>query len=154
MQFGLNESQIILRDSAREFFAGECSTAVVRRLAESPSADDPALWSKLAAQGYTGIIFDDDYGGVGLGVVELALMMEEAGRALLPGPLFSVVALAGAVLHACASADQKRRYLAPICAGTARATLAFLEAGCSWDARDLQLAGGRGLLNGENLFVT
>jgi alkylation response protein AidB-like acyl-CoA dehydrogenase len=154
MQFGLNESQIILRDSAREFFAGECSMAVVRRLAESPSADDPALWSKLAAQGYPGIIFDEEYGGVGLGIVELALMMEEAGRALLPGPLFSVVALAGAVLDACASADQKRRYLAPICAGTARATLAFLEAGCSWDARDLQLAGGRGLLNGEKLFVT
>jgi alkylation response protein AidB-like acyl-CoA dehydrogenase len=133
MQFGLNENQIILRDSAREFFAGECSMAVVRRLMESASADDPALWSKLAAQGYTGIIFDEHCGGVGLGIVELALLMEEAGRALLPGPLFSSVALAGAVLNACASAEQKRRYLAPISGGTARSTLAFVEAAASWD---------------------
>ncbi len=69
---------------------------------ETDTADDAALWSKLAAQGYTGIIFDEAYGGVGLGVVELVLLMEEAGRALLPGPFFSTVALAGAVLDACA----------------------------------------------------
>ena len=93
MQFGLSESQIILRDSAREFFAGECQMARVRRLMETSTADDSALWSALAAQGYTGIIFAEEYGGVGLGVVELVLLMEEAGRALLPGPLFSTVAL-------------------------------------------------------------
>src|SRR5262245_22530876 len=103
MQFGLNDDQTSLRDSAREFFAGECPPATVRRLIESGSAHDPALWATLAAQGYTGIIFDEAYGGVGLGVVELVLLMEEAGRVLLPGPLFSTVALAGAVIDACAS---------------------------------------------------
>lgn len=153
MEFGLNENQTILRDSAREFFAGECPMAVVRRLMETSTADDAALWSKIAAQGYTGIIFDEEYGGIGLGVVELALLMEEAGCALVPGPLFSTVALAGAVLNACASPEQKKRYLAPICAGAERVALAFLEAGCSWDPGELQLTGGRGSLSGEKLFV-
>ncbi len=153
MQFGLNENQVILRDSAREFFAGECSMAVVRRLMETSTAYDAALWSRIAEQGYTGIIFDEQYGGVGLGVVELALLMEEAGRALLPGPLFSTVAMGGAVLNACASANQKRRYLGPICAGEARVTLAFLEADASWDHADLQMTGGRGTLSGNKLFV-
>ena len=153
MQFGLSESQIILRDSAREFFAGECQMARVRRLIETDTADDPALWSSLAEQGYTGIIFGEEYGGVGLGVVELVLLMEEAGRALLPGPLFSTVALAGAVLDACASPAQKKKYVAPICRGDARATLAMLESSASWDPADVEMAAVRGRLTGEKLFV-
>src|SRR5208282_260135 len=117
MQFGLSESQEFLKDSARKFFAGECPSAEVRRLMETETAFDAGLWAKLTEQGYTGIIFPEAYGGVGLGKVELALLMEEAGRALLPGPLFSTVALAGAVLDTVASAEQKKKYLAPICQG-------------------------------------
>jgi alkylation response protein AidB-like acyl-CoA dehydrogenase len=153
MQFGLNENQAILRDSAREFFAGECPPAVVRRLMETSTASDAALWSSLAAQGYTGIIFDEAYGGVGLGVVELVLLMEEAGRALLPGPLFSTVALAGAVLDCSGSHAQKEKYLAPICRGHARATLALLEANASWDPADARMVSAGGRLSGGKLFV-
>jgi len=133
MDFGLNENQVMLRDSAREFFAGECPIAFVRRAAESATAHDPSLWARLAGQGYTGIIVDEAHGGVGLGIVELALLMEEAGRALLPGPLLSTVAMAGAVLDACANAEQKQRYLAPIAHGDARSTLAFVERASGWD---------------------
>lgn len=154
MEFGLTESQEILKESARKFFAGECPIGEVRRLMETESAFDANLWSKLAEQGYSGIIFPEEYGGVGLGIVELALLMEEAGRALLPGPFFSTVALAGGVLHAVANADQKERYLEPICQGKARATVAFLEAPASWEAADLQMAAVNGKLKGEKLFVT
>ena len=77
---------------------------------EGDTAYDAALWSKLASQGYTGIIFDEAYEGVGLGLVELALLMEEAGRALLPGPLFSTVALAGAVIDACGEPGAEERH--------------------------------------------
>ena len=153
MQFGLSDSQQILQASAREFFAGECPMARVRRLIDTDTADDAALWSKLAEQGYTGIIVPEDCGGVGLGAVELILLMEEAGRALLPGPFFSTVALAGAVLDACGSAEQKKKYLAPICRGDARSTLAMLEASASWDPADVQMAAARGTLSGEKLFV-
>jgi len=153
MEFGLNESQEILRDSARSFFAGECSINEVRRLMATDSAYDAMLWRKLAEQGYTGIIFPEEYGGVGLGKVELILLMEEAGRALLPGPFFSTVVLSGSLIDAVASAEQKEKYLAAICSGGARATAAILEAAASWDLEQIQMAAVNGTLSGEKLFV-
>jgi alkylation response protein AidB-like acyl-CoA dehydrogenase len=153
MQFGLNESQEILRQNARQFFAGECPMTHVRHLAEHQQQYDPALWSKMAAQGYTGIIFPEKYDGLGLGAVELILLMEEAGRALLPGPFWSTVALAGGVIDAVASDAQKTRYLAPICRGEARSTLALLETAATWDLADSKLAPSNGRLTGEKLFV-
>lgn len=153
MQFGLSESQQILKNSARKFFASECPIATVRRLIKSDTAYDAALWSKMADQGFTGIIFPEEYGGVGLGTVELILLMEEAGRALLPGPFFSTIALAGAVLNAVATPEQKRRYLAPICRGEKRSTVAMLEASASWDPADARIAVMNGRLTGEKLFV-
>jgi alkylation response protein AidB-like acyl-CoA dehydrogenase len=154
MEFGLNESQEILKESTRKFFSGECSISEVRRLMETETAYDAALWKKLAEQGYTGIIFSEEFGGAGLGIVELALLMEEAGRALLPGPFFSTVALAGSVLNIVASNEQKKKYLAPICRGQARATVAILEDPGSWDLASLQTSVVNGRLKGEKLFVT
>jgi alkylation response protein AidB-like acyl-CoA dehydrogenase len=153
MQFGLNESQEILRESARKFFAGECPIAEVRRLMGTETAFDANLWNKLAQQGYTGIIFPEEFGGVGLGTVELVLLMEEAGRALLPGPLFSTVALAGSILDNVATKEQKKKYLAPICRGEARSTVAFLENTASWDLADVHLTAANGKLKGQKLFV-
>src|SRR5271155_1365762 len=154
MQFGLSESQEFLKDSARKFFAGECPSAEMRRLMETDTAYDAALWSKLTHQGYTGIIFSEEYGGVGLGQVELVLLMEEAGRALLPGPFFSTVVLTGSVLDAVCTPGQKKKYLEPICRGTARATTAILEGSGSWDPRDVRLSASNGKLTGEKLFVS
>ena len=153
MQFGLNESQEILKQNARQFFAGECPMTHVRHLVESKQPYDPALWLKMAGQGYTGIIFPEKYDGLGLGKVELILLMEEAGRALLPGPFWSTVALAGAVIDAVANDVQKTKYLAPICRGEARSTLALLETGATWDLVDSRLAVSNGMLTGEKLFV-
>jgi alkylation response protein AidB-like acyl-CoA dehydrogenase len=154
MQFGLSESQEFLKDSARKFFAGECPSAEMRRLMDTDSAYDAALWSKLTEQGYTGIIFPEEYGGVGLGQVELMLLMEETGRALLPGPLFSTVVLAGSVLEAVSTPANKKKYLAPICRGEARATVAILEASASWNPRDVHMNATSGKLSGEKLFVS
>ena len=154
MQFGLNESQELLKSNARKFFAAECPAEQVRRLMETETAFDEALWAKMAEQGYTGIIFPEEYGGVSLGTVDLILLMEEAGRALLPGPLFSTVALAGSAIDAVANAEHKKKYLEPICSGEARATLAFLEAAADWDPSALTMAGANGKLSGEKLFVT
>ena len=154
MQFGLSESQEFLKDSARKFFAGECPSSEVRRLMETDTAYDAGLWAKLTDQGYTGIIFPEEYSGVGLGKVELMLLMEEAGRALLPGPFFSTVVLAGSVLDAVGSPAHKKKYLAPICRGEARATVAILEDSASWNPRHVQLTAANGKLTGEKLFVS
>ncbi|HTB93186.1 MAG TPA: acyl-CoA dehydrogenase family protein [Candidatus Sulfotelmatobacter sp.] len=153
MQFGLTESQEFLKNSARKFFAGECPSAEMRRLMETDTAYDATLWAKLTDQGYTGIIFPEAYGGVGLGKVELMLLMEEAGRALLPGPFFSTVVLAGSVLDAAGTPAHKEEYLAPICRGEARSTVAILEAGASWNPRDVLLNANNGKLTGLKLFV-
>jgi alkylation response protein AidB-like acyl-CoA dehydrogenase len=153
MEFGLSESQQLLKDNARKFFAGECPMAEVRRIMETDTAYDAALWAKMVEQGYTGIIFPEEYGGVGLGKVEFILLMEETGRALVPGPFFSTVALAGTLIDGVANPEQKKRYLAPICAGEARSTVAILEASASWNSEDVQITSANGKLTGEKLFV-
>jgi alkylation response protein AidB-like acyl-CoA dehydrogenase len=154
MQFGLSESQQILKDTARKFFAGESPIAAVRKAMETETAYDGALWTKLAEQGFTGIVTPEEYGGMGLGKVELILLMEEAGYALLPGPFFSTVALAGTVIEACAGPEQKKKYLALIAGGQGRSTVALLEAAGSWDPARLQIAAAGNKLNGTKLFVT
>jgi len=82
------------------------------------------------------------------------LLMEEAGRALLPGPFFSTVVLAGSVLDAVGTPGHKEKYLAPICQGEVRSTVAILEAGASWNPRDVQLSAVNGKLTGEKFFVS
>jgi len=154
MEFGLSESQEFLKDSARKFFAGECPSSEMRRLMETDTAYDATLWSKITDQGYTGIISPEAYGGVGLGKVELMLLMEEAGHTLLPGPFFSTVVLAGSVLDAMGTPAHKNQYLAPICRGEVRATVALVEATSSWNPQDVQLNATGGKLTGEKLFVT
>jgi alkylation response protein AidB-like acyl-CoA dehydrogenase len=154
MQFGLSESQQILKDTSRKFFSGECPVAEVRRLMETETAYSADLWLKLAAQGFTGIICPEDCGGMGLGKVELILLMEEAGYALLPGPFFSTVALAGPTIDAVASPAQKKKYLSRIARGDARSTVAVLEESASWDLAYAKLAAVGDKLTGTKLFVT
>jgi alkylation response protein AidB-like acyl-CoA dehydrogenase len=154
MQFGLSESQQILKDTARKFFAGECPIATVRKIMETETAYDAALWSKLAEPGFAGIITPEEFGGMGLGKVELALLMEEAGYALLPGPFFSTVALAGPVIDALATPAQKKKYLERIAAGQARSTVALVEAGGSWSPAGLETSADGDKLTGTKLFVS
>jgi alkylation response protein AidB-like acyl-CoA dehydrogenase len=139
MQFGLTETQQVMKNSAREFFSAECPIAEVRRLMETPTAYDAALWRKMAHQGWTGIVFDEEHGGLGLGLVEMAVALEEMGRALLPGPYLSTVLLAGVAIDAAGNPAQKRKYLPRIANGEARATLALLEASARWDPDAVQL---------------
>ncbi|HEY7401913.1 MAG TPA: acyl-CoA dehydrogenase family protein [Candidatus Angelobacter sp.] len=154
MQFGLSESQQILKDTARKFFAGECPVAAVRKTMETEMAYDADLWRKLAEQGFTGVIVPEEHGGMGLGKVELILLMEEAGCALLPGPFFSTVALAVPVIDALGTTAHKKKYLEPIAAGHARSTLALVESSGGWDPASLQLSAQADKLTGTKLFVT
>jgi len=157
VQFGLTETQQVLKNSAREFFSAECPIGEVRRLMETGTAYDAALWQKMAQQGWTGIIFGEEYGGLGLGLVEMAVALEEMGRALLPGPYLSTVLLAGVVIDAAGNPAQKRKYLSRISMGEARATLALLEASARWEPEAIELAArptrSGFALNGRKMFV-
>jgi alkylation response protein AidB-like acyl-CoA dehydrogenase len=154
MNFGLSESQRILKENARKFFVNECSMAEVRRIMETDDAFDAGLYRKMAEQGFTGIIFPERYGGLGLGKVEMAVLLDEMGWALTPGPYFSSVLLAGTVIEAAGSEAQKQKYLTPIAEGSKRATLAVLESSGIWNLDSISMRARGNVLNGEKLFVT
>ena len=157
MQFGLTETQQTLKNTVRKFLAAECPIAEVRKLMETETAFDPALWRKIAEQGWTGIILPEEHGGFGMGMVEMAAALEEMGRALLPGPFFSTVLMAGPLLEGVPNGTEKQKYLSAISSGQATAAVALLEDSASWSPDDVRLqaasSAGNYTLNGRKLFV-
>ena len=146
----------MLRRSAREFLAKECSPKVVRRLMETEDGYDAALWKKITDLGWTALGIPEEYGGVGT-FLDLVVVLEEAGRALLPGPFFSTMGLAVPVLIEAGTQAQKKEALSAIAEGSARATVAFTEPSGRWDAAGVALkaerSGGGWRLDGVKLFV-
>jgi len=156
VDFAFSEEQEMLRRSAREFLAKECSTKVVRRLMESGDGYDEALWKKMADLGWPALGIPEEYGGVGT-FLDLVVVLEEAGRALLPGPFFSTMGLAVPVLIEAGTEAQKKEVLSEIASGSARATLAFTEPSGRWDAGSIALtakqSSGGWRLDGVKVFV-
>ena len=157
MDFDLTETQQLFKRSARELFTQELPPAVVREMIEKGEPYSEQLWKKLVEQGWTGLIFSEEDGGMGLGVVDLAVACEEMGRALIPGPFISTVPLAGS-LFAAGTAEQKAKWLQSICDGKSKATVALLEEGTRWDADGVGMkasdAEGTLTLTGRKLFVS
>jgi alkylation response protein AidB-like acyl-CoA dehydrogenase len=156
MDFAFSEEQEMLRSSARDFLAKECSSKVVRKLMEATDAYDPGLWKKIAALGWTALGIPEQYGGVGT-FLDLVVVLEEAGRALLPGPFFATMGLAVPALIEAGTETQKKEVLTAIAQGSARATLALTEPSGRWDASAVTLTakpgGGGWQLDGIKLFV-
>src|ERR1700730_14354010 len=157
MQFGLTDTQQTLKTTARKFLAAECPPAEVRKMIETDTAFDMGLWRKIADQGWTGILFDEEYGGSAMGMAEMAVVLEEMGRALLPGPYLSTVLLAGAAIDKASNESLKRRCLTAICNGEAKSTLALLEEHASWSPEAVAMSAKQGssayVLHGAKLFV-
>lgn len=131
--------------------------AEVRRLTDSETAFDAALWRKIAEQGWLGMIIPEEYGGFGMGMVEMAATLEEMGRALLPGPFFSSVLMAGALIESTGNEKQKQKYLGAIARGEARVAVAALEdppspAPDTLNMNVRRVEGGY-LLSGKKIFV-
>jgi len=156
MDFAFSEEQGMLRRSARDFLAKECSPKAVRKLMESTDTYDKALWQKLAGLGWTALGIPEQYGGVGT-FLDLIVVLEEAGRALLPGPFFATMGLAVPALIEAGTEAQKKEVLGAVAQGSARATLAFTEPSGRWDAGSVTLtakpSAGGWQLDGVKLFV-
>jgi alkylation response protein AidB-like acyl-CoA dehydrogenase len=156
MDFAFSEEQEMLRSATRDFLAKECGSKVVRKLMEGADAYDSALWKKIAALGWTALGIPEEYGGAGT-FLDLIVVLEECGRALLPGPFFATMGLAVPALLEAGTAAQKKEALGAIAEGKARATLAFTEPSGRWDAGGVTLAakpaGGGWRLDGVKLFV-
>jgi alkylation response protein AidB-like acyl-CoA dehydrogenase len=157
MNFGFNEEQELLRSTARKFFENEVGSDTVRRLMETPEGMTPELWTKLAEQGWLGLVFPDQYDGMGLGLVDLVVLMEEMGRAVVPGPYFSAVLLGGLAILEAGSEAQKKEWLPKIAAGERRVALAWMEPSAQLGPAGVTLTalekGGKYTLSGTKLFV-
>lgn len=154
----LSEEQGQLQRAAREFAAARFSTAQLRayRDERDPLGYSRALWREMAELGWTGIPFPEQYGGLGLGLAELGVVLEELGRRLLPTPFLSTVLLTGRALLLGGSEAQKQALLPALCAGERVIALAFQEQGrfAPWQVAtraERSAAGYR--LSGEKRFV-
>jgi alkylation response protein AidB-like acyl-CoA dehydrogenase len=157
MDFGFNQEQELLRATARKFLENECTSEFVRARMAEPAGVTDEFWAKLAEQGWLGLIYPEEFGGTGLGFIDLTVLMEEMGRAVMPGPFFSTVLQGGLTILEAGSATQKKAWLGKISAGEAKATLAFTEPNARWDAAAVTVtareAGGKFTLSGTKLFV-
>ncbi len=156
IDFGLSEDQEALQRAAREFLARECPPALVRETAGTPDGIPRALYAKMAELGWTGLIVPEKDGGLGLGVLDLALVLEELGRVVAPGPFLGTQLVTAALLRA-GTAAQKKRWLPRLIAGEVSGALAYLEESDRHDAAGITLkaraARGGYRLDGAKLFV-
>ncbi|MBT4521224.1 MAG: acyl-CoA/acyl-ACP dehydrogenase [Halieaceae bacterium] len=116
MDFNYTSEQQILKDLCRKFLEAECGSQCIRDLEKSDSGFSPVLWKKMAELGWPGINIPEQYGGVGLGLVEVAILLEEMGRSAFDSPLFPVV-IASTLLDAAGNHSQKMELLSAIAAG-------------------------------------
>ena len=157
MNFGFSEEQEMLRDVTRRFLANECPTSFVRKMMEDDSAHATEMWKKVAEQGWLAILIAEAHGGVGGSFLDMVVILEEMGRALLPGPFFATALLGTPAIIAGGSDAQKRAMLPGVAAGESTLSLALAEKSGRYDAGGVSLAatpkGGDFLLSGEKLFV-
>src|SRR5262245_4389809 len=135
MQLVLSEDQELLAKTAADFVAQNSPVARVRALrdANDPDRFSRALWKQMAELGWVGIPFPESIGGAGMGLSELAVVLEALGRNLAPEPFLSTVLLAGQVLELAGTDAQKKRWLEPVVRGDAFLALAQQERGSRFD---------------------
>jgi alkylation response protein AidB-like acyl-CoA dehydrogenase len=136
--FALDADQQMVRDAAADFLAQASASPAVRAAMESPSGVDAALWQRIRQEmGWCATTIPEAYGGLGLGWIELSLILEQTGARLTCAPLFATTALATTALLECASTTARERWLPAIAAGELGATLAFGERGVEWNPQNV-----------------
>ncbi len=157
MDLGFSEEQEMLRTTARDFLANECPSDLVKEMAEDEKGYPPELWKKMAELGWMGLAFPEEYDGMGMTFLDLVVLLEEIGRACLPGPYFSTVVLAGYTILEAASEEQKKDLLIKIANGDLIVTLALTEPSASYepDAITVKATPDKDdyVINGTKLFV-
>jgi len=144
MNFIFTDEQLELRAAVRASLAGKPAEADVRRLMATPSGYDPTVWTQLSDQlGLPGMAVPEEYEGSGFGYIELGIVFEEMGRALLCAPYLASVALAAEALLRCADEAARKDLLPGLAAGRTIGTLALLERPGRWDEAGVHMRARR-----------
>lgn len=158
MRFSFSDEQQDFREILRKFLTTRSPSTEVRRLMETEAGYDREAWKKLNQElGLTAVPIAEEHGGQGFGCTELAIVVEEMGRALLCAPYFSSVVLAATSIQKAGTEAQKKALLPGIASGDVTAALAFTEANGKWDASGVTMVatakGGKYTLDGTKSFV-
>jgi alkylation response protein AidB-like acyl-CoA dehydrogenase len=129
MTIELTEEQEMLRASARDLLEKECTELVVREVETGGLGYSPELWRKIAQLGWLGLVLPVSVGGSGMGLVDLAVLCEELGRAAFPGPYVPDVVVAGLAVAELGSDRQKSDLLPGLIAGNSIAVVTLDEPG-------------------------
>jgi alkylation response protein AidB-like acyl-CoA dehydrogenase len=157
MDLGLNETQQMLKNSAREFLLTECPDTYVRAMENDESGYATEIWDKIAGQGWIGLMFPETYGGFGLSFLELTILLEEMGKVMFPGPFFSTVIGGGLTLLIGGNEQQKQIFIPKICEGKLIVSIAINEPNSYWDPGSINTIskefGDKYIINGRKSFV-
>ena len=123
MEFNFSEDQLLLQQTVREFLEAECTAALVRSLWESETGRSDDFWGKLAEIGIPGLLIAEEYGGLEMDEVDQVLLLEETGRAALPGPVIDTTSVGVRMLQEAAPPKLCAEWLPKVAAG--RSTLAI-----------------------------
>jgi alkylation response protein AidB-like acyl-CoA dehydrogenase len=157
LDFGFSEEQEMLRDAAKRFLTDNCSTKYVRQMMADATAHDPTFWQKLVGQGWPGLLIPEQYGGTNGTFLDLTVVVEEMGKALVPGPFLASALLGVPTFLEGASDALKKEFLPKMAEGKFIATVAIAEAAGRFDAGGIELKaakkGSGYTLSGEKFFV-
>jgi alkylation response protein AidB-like acyl-CoA dehydrogenase len=158
MKLNLTEEQEMIKKTACDFLADKCPKTFVKQMEESETGYSRELWQEMAELGWMGLAFPEKYGGGDMNFLDLAVLLEEMGRACLPGPFFSTVVLGGLPTLDLGSEEQKQEYLPKLIRGEKIFTLALTEPGYqNYDASSITVKAtpddGNYIINGTKLFV-
>jgi alkylation response protein AidB-like acyl-CoA dehydrogenase len=154
MDFRLSHPQQLLVATAREFLRKECPPEEGQRLALDPRGFEDALWRRMVELGWPGLLVPSDFGGSDGTLLDVTLLVEEMGRAGLPGPFVTSGVVATSLIIAAGTDKQRKDRLPGLAAGERIATLALLEDHASFDPRTVALrCDVPGRLTGRKLFV-
>jgi alkylation response protein AidB-like acyl-CoA dehydrogenase len=157
MNLALSETQEMIRKSARDFLSSKCPKTLVREMEQDDQGYSPVLWQQMAELGWMGLVFPEKYGGAGMSFLDIAMLLEEMGRACLPSPFFSTVVLGGLPILDLGSEKQKEEYLPKIASGEIVLTLALTEPSARYDASSITVKatanGNDYIISGTKLFI-
>jgi alkylation response protein AidB-like acyl-CoA dehydrogenase len=157
MDISLSEEQELLQGSARDFLQKECPIRLVRTMEDDNSGYDLNLWKQMGGLGWLGLVLPEEHGGSGATMVDLVVLLEEFGRALVPGPFVPTVVQFGLPLLWAGSDQQKRAYLPKLAQGELIGTMAWHEPSATREPAGIEttatLQGENFVLNGTKLCV-